>query len=231
MEVHGFFNANVRLSLAETSVERILASRWWKFTGIILFKLIVRRDDVHEAFACSGNKIVLLKKEYQNCDYPTFLSVLKKFLEEAKLDRAPDCGCFAVAGPVADNKVRFTNRDSWSIDGDEVAEALGIARVVLINDFLAVGYGILTLDEEKECIVLQKAPKRGDAPIACIGAGTGLGECFLTPNQDGEYTCFPTEGGHAEFAPRSEVRWSFSSPHFAATDTRLGRLFCSAARG
>lgn len=166
------------------------------------------RGDVYEAFACSGNKIVLLKKEYQNCDYPTFLSVLKKFLEEAKLDKAPNCGCFAVAGPVADNKVRFTNRDSWSIDGDEVAEALGIDRVVLINDFLAVGYGILTLDEEKECIVLQKAPKRGDAPIACIGAGTGLGECFLTPNQDGEYTCFPTEGGHAEFAPRSEVRLS-----------------------
>jgi glucokinase len=153
----------------------------------------------------SGIKIVLLKKEYRNCDYPTFISVLQTFLNEARLDRAPDCGCFAVAGPVADNKVRFTNRDSWSIDGDEVAERLNIRKVLLINDFLAVGYGILTLNEEKECIVLQSAEKRFDAPIACIGAGTGLGECFLTPDQEGHYSCFPCEGGHAEFAPRSEL--------------------------
>lgn len=136
------------------------------------------------------------------------MSVLERFLLEGKLDKPPVCGCFAVAGPVADNKVRFTNRDSWSIDGDEIAEQLNIAKVVLINDFLAVGYGILTLDEEKECIVLQKAEKKPNAPIACIGAGTGLGECFLTPDANGHYNCFPSEGGHAEYAPRSDVRFS-----------------------
>lgn len=154
---------------------------------------------------CSGNKTIISKKEYRNCDFPTFASVLKVFLDEANLDRPPDCGCFAVAGPVAENKVRFTNRDSWSIDGDEIAEQLNIPKVLLINDFLAVGYGILTLDESKECIVLQHAQKRTNAPIACIGAGTGLGECFLTPNGEGHYTCYPSEGGHAEFAPRSDV--------------------------
>jgi glucokinase len=63
--------------------------------------------------------------------------------------------CFAVAGPVKDNVVRFTNRASWSIDGDLIAEELGIEKVLLINDFLAVGYGLLTLDEVTECILLQ----------------------------------------------------------------------------
>ena len=43
------------------------------------------------------------------------------------------------------------------------------------------------------------------APIACVGAGTGLGECFLTAGSDGTYTCWPSEGGHAEFSPRSAV--------------------------
>lgn len=40
------------------------------------------------------------------------------------------------------------------------------------------------------------------APIACLGAGTGLGECFLTLGPSGDYECYPSEGGHAEWAPR-----------------------------
>jgi glucokinase len=73
---------------------------------------------------------------------------------------------------------------------------------------------------------LQDAPKQRSAPIACIGAGTGLGECYLTPvgdsdegeeNEDGDgdegstgivsYRCFPSEGGHAEYAPRNETEF------------------------
>jgi glucokinase len=41
--------------------------------------------------------------------------------------------------------------------------------------------------------------------MACLGAGTGLGECFLAPGDHGDYVCYPTEGGHCEFAPRDEV--------------------------
>jgi len=37
-----------------------------------------------------------------------------------------------------------------------------------------------------------------------VGAGTGLGECFSTAT-GGEYTTFPSEGGHAEFAPRNDL--------------------------
>lgn len=33
-----------------------------------------------------------------------------------------------------------------------------------------------------------------------------MGQCFLTPNEtDGSYQCFPSEGGHAEFAPRNDI--------------------------
>jgi len=45
-------------------------------------------------------------------------------------------------------------------------------------------------------------------PKVCIGAGTGLGECYLTPNlgQDtNSYTCFASEGGHVEYAPRNDL--------------------------
>lgn len=148
-----------------------------------------------------------MSHKYENANFASFLDVLKHFLEnDAKSDKTPLAACFAAAGPVKDNKMRFTNRAAWSIDGYEIEEAMGIKKVLIINDFLAVGYGILTLDIDKECITLQHAPRIPTAPIACIGAGTGLGECFLTPGTDGVYTCFPCEGGHAEFAPRNEVK-------------------------
>lgn len=70
----------------------------------------------------------------------------------------------------------------------------------LINDFVANGYGLLTLDEAKECVTLQEAPK------VAGGAGTGLGECFSTAREVGApYDTYPSEGGHAEFAPRNEL--------------------------
>ena len=110
-----------------------------------------------------------------------------------------------MAGPVKNNEAQITNRKSWLINGDAIAASLGISRVRLINDFVAVGYGTLTLDHDKECLVLQEGVAQKNAPIACVGAGTGLGECFLTPDSQGTYTCFPTEAGHSEFSPRNDV--------------------------
>ena len=141
-----------------------------------------------------------------NENFPSFISVVKEFLTEANINEnnPPISACLAVAGPVKDNTVCFTNRKDWIINGDELKTVLGIKCVKLINDFLAVGYGLLTLDIEKDCVVLQSGIKNSLAPIACIGAGTGLGQCYLTPSKDGTYQCFPSEGGHAEFAPRDD---------------------------
>jgi glucokinase len=141
-----------------------------------------------------------------NENFPSFKATLQHFLTSAGVTRPPITACFAVAGPVTNNRVSFTNRESWSIDGEDIAQSFGIRIVKLVNDFVAVGYGLLTLKEETECKVLQSAPKVSNAPIACIGAGTGLGECFLTVGPNGQYVCYPTEGGHTEFAPRSVVR-------------------------
>lgn len=148
-------------------------------------------------------------------------------MDDAYLPHPPLTACFAVAGPVTDNVVRFTNRE-WEIDGSAIEkqfrirlfvalhlrsyydlENLRYRSVRLVNDFLANGYGLLTLDETRECILLQNGVKDPTAPKACIGPGTGLGECFLTPYGNNEYRCYPCEGGHAEYAPRNEVRHHF----------------------
>ena len=148
---------------------------------------------------------LVYQQQYKNQDFQHFVDIVKLFLKESGITVAPTTACFAVAGPVTDNVVRFTNRAAWSIAGAVMVQQLGIKSVRLINDFVANGYGLLTLNEETECATLNNAEKKKNGPIVCIGAGTGLGECFLTPNEHGEYQCFPSEGGHAEFAPRNDL--------------------------
>lgn len=151
----------------------------------------------------------IFHKVYSNENFTNFIDVMKCFLNESKelynSSQSPITACIAVAGPVKNNSVSFTNRQDWSIDGNNIASVFGIQKVVLINDFVANGYGLLTLQENDDYIVLQQGSKDKNSPIACIGAGTGLGQCYLTPDHDGTYTCFPSEGGHCDFTPRNQL--------------------------
>jgi glucokinase len=159
--------------------------------------------------------LLLCQEQYQNCNYAAFNDILGAFLKLSKVENPPLTACLAIAGPVQDNQVSLTNRD-WLIDGESIEKSFAIRRVLLINDFLGQGYGLLTLDEDSECVALQGAKKVRGGPIACIGAGTGLGECFLTSHvvhapggkkEEHEYQCFPSEGGHAEFSPRNDLEY------------------------
>lgn len=67
-----------------------------------------------------------------------------------------------------------------------------------------MGYGLLTL-KPHEYIILNDVEREEGAPIATIGAGTGLGQCYLTAGNDGKYSCFACEGGHTDYAPIDEI--------------------------
>lgn len=124
--------------------------------------------------------------------------------KDAKETHPPLTACIAVDGPVRDN---HADLHSWVIDGNELAKAFRIRSVSLVNDFLAMGYGLLTLDKSEECVTVQEGEEvqSPPQPIACVGAGTGLGDCYLTPDQHGRYSCFPCEGGLGDFVPHDKV--------------------------
>jgi len=147
--------------------------------------------------------------QYLNGDFGSFDQIVSSFLADqpspSLAPPPPSAACLAVAGPVERNAVSFTNRD-WVIDGGALERRFGIGKVRLVNDFVANGYGLLTLDEAKECVTLQAAPKVAGAPMACVGAGTGLGECFSTASAEGApYETFASEGGHSDWAPRTAL--------------------------
>ncbi len=50
-----------------------------------------------------------------------------------------------------------------------------ISKVILLNDFVAAGLGVLVLKPE-DAVCLSSASVAGGQPKVCVGAGTGLGE-------------------------------------------------------
>jgi glucokinase len=57
--------------------------------------------------------------------------------------------------------------------------------VVLLNDFVANGYGVIDLDDSSEIETLYKPPEetgswKDDTVKVVLGIGTGLGACQLT---------------------------------------------------
>jgi glucokinase len=114
----------------------------------------------------------------------------------------PRVAVFGVAGPVLDDLCATTNLP-WFIDARILERELGIPRVRLLNDFEANAYGVPAVAPDR-LFTLQPGSSRPRAPIAVIGAGTGLGEAILAHNGE-DYVVLPTEGGHADFAPRNEL--------------------------
>ncbi len=145
---------------------------------------------------------------YPSRDFPDLVPIVQRFLSAAgqQLSKParPQKACFAIAGPVVNDTCVLTNL-AWFLDARRLETELEISKISLINDFAAVGYGILGLDNQ-DLYTLQAATPQPDAPIAVIGAGTGLGEGFLV-QQAGTYQVFSSEGGHTDFAPRNELEF------------------------
>lgn len=161
----------------------------------------------------------LHEQRFVSSDYADLVPMVKAFLSAAAFETYPQAACFAIAGPVVNNHSQLTNL-AWSLDGDRIAHELGLKRVELINDFSAVGYGVLGLTPDDLCTLRTGTPDP-QAPIAIIGAGTGLGQGFLI-NCGGQYQVFPSEGGHVDFAPRSELE--FQLLHYLLEKHAISRI-------
>lgn len=145
----------------------------------------------------------LYEESFPSGDFPDLVPIVQKFLTTAN-SSTPDKACFAIAGPVVENTAKLTNL-SWFLDTERLSKELGIERISLINDFAAVGYGIFGLTKQ-DLLTLQVGKYQSAAPMAIIGAGTGLGQGFLI-KQGNSYQVFASEGGHADFAPRNQLEF------------------------
>ncbi|MGV8171497.1 MAG: ROK family protein, partial [Candidatus Woesearchaeota archaeon] len=139
---------------------------------------------------------ILIKKIYISREIKNFTDTLLQFMHqpECKQYKIKD-SCIGVAGQVnaERNYARLTNLE-WTIDVHNILIRTPLHKVILLNDFEAIGFGIDILKQENY-IELTNIGRRPEGTIAVIGAGTGLGMSILT-REGNKHFPIPSEGGH-----------------------------------
>ncbi len=111
----------------------------------------------------------------------------------------------AIAGPVNEDVIRFTN-NPWIIRPAKVKEKLGVETYRLVNDFEAVAHAVAKAPPEQ---FLHLAGPEVDLPasgtISVLGPGTGLGVAHLYRDGKGFTHVQATEGGHVDFPPLDRI--------------------------
>jgi glucokinase len=156
-------------------------------------------------FSVEGRRITFHEqKKYPSKDYPGLTQIIHAFLAQCNGDVNSACSCFGIAGPCGADVCRTRNLP-WVVDAAEIRKATGLQKVILINDFEANVYAIPQLPET-DLEMLNRGIKDPHGNIAVIGAGTGLGEAFSVYSPlSGQRLVLPSEGGHSDFAPGSDV--------------------------
>jgi len=147
-----------------------------------------------------GPRTFIVKKTFPSGDYPSFETLLDKFLkgENYSFSRA----CFGIAGPIFDGSVQMLNL-AWLIKESTLSKKLKIP-VYLINDLEAIASSVPILEKDDlETLSPGKSIRYGS--LAVIAPGTGLGEAHLHWNGT-SYQSYPSEGGHVDFAPTNQMQ-------------------------
>lgn len=148
----------------------------------------------------AGNaKTPIIQKKYPSGNYYSLESIIQQFFDET--GQSADTAAFGVAGPVIGGTAELTNLN-WIIKKRELKSSFGFKDVALVNDLVATATAIPELGDG-DLHQLNSGFADKNAPLAIIAPGTGLGEAYLT--WDGtQYQAWPSEGGHADFAPTNE---------------------------
>jgi glucokinase len=148
----------------------------------------------------TGPHHCIAEARYTSADYDSLSAIVADFT--TRFEVQPSGACFGIAGPIHGNRVQVTNLP-WHIDGRELSNGLHGVPVRLLNDLEAIANAIPILEED-DIEILKLGEVEPEGPIAVVAPGTGLGEAFLF--WDGRrYRAIPSEGGHTDFAPATEL--------------------------
>jgi glucokinase len=149
-------------------------------------------------------------ERYPSAGWDDFAAMVGHFLgmTDALTTERPRHACFAIAGPVQDGQVTLTNLP-WHLEEQALASACGLERLELVNDFAVLIYGIphFAPDQQQPLRERHGGPAPAGAPLAILGAGTGLGVAVGVPGPNG-LIALASEAAHASFAPASEAEWA-----------------------
>lgn len=110
-----------------------------------------------------------------------------------------------IAGALSPRKetAKMTNL-VWEISKKELMRKTKLKKIILMNDFEAVGYAVNSLGKN-DVAAIKNAKKIQKAPILVIGAGTGLGKAILLYDKNKDsYFPVSSESGNSDFAAQDD---------------------------
>ena len=142
-----------------------------------------------------GDGVIQAAEVFQNRNFSSLQELLRGYLE--RCPARPDSAALAVAAPVTGDEVRMPNLD-WRFSRESLVGELDLRKLVVVNDFAAVAWGLPAFNSEDLRQVGGGAPVSGTAK-ATLGPGSGLGVATAAPCGD-EWTVVEGEGGNITFS-------------------------------
>ncbi|CAF0997124.1 unnamed protein product [Didymodactylos carnosus] len=170
----------------------------------------------------------VFRSTYRTFDYNSLGEIIKRFIVDSSTCLKISKAVLAVCGPIYNkrrsndpNNVVMRDGSRWlhqHADQVEIESGMERGSLLFLNDFEAIGYSVAALHDQKSSasckpeniIVLHSGEVKYSAPCACLGAGTGLGACYLVPRLDTQqYAVYPSEAGMTQtFCPKSDDEWA-----------------------
>ena len=156
-----------------------------------------------------------LPSESLNGCYPELNELLKQANERYDIEISRCCIC--AAGPVSRRRTHIIlSNEDIVIDAKKILDNSLLNKVILVNDFEAIGYGLDILDMKTSTITLKHVGEDITAgstqynTYAVIGAGAGLGMTIVPYDSVRHiHVPLPSEGGHIDFCPNDEFEMEF----------------------
>lgn len=147
-------------------------------------------------------------------DYPSLELAVRSFLDQHGQPSVAHAA-IGIANPITGDWVQMTNHH-WAFSIEATRLALGLSTLLVMNDFTALALSLPHLPKDELLTVGGGEPLPG-APLALLGAGTGLGVSGLVPGTHGTAIALSGEGGHASFAPfddRELALWRYARQQY-----------------
>lgn len=134
-----------------------------------------------------------------------------------------DALCLAVAGPIRQQKVSFTN-SNWSIDCADLKQHYNTDDAHLLNDWEAIAYSLTSLGSDDLINIGGDWPQVSSSnyTVGALGPGSGLGVAGLICRDD-HLTPIVTEAGHVGFSPENRLQEQVLSYLRQKFDDRISR--------
>nr|WP_179477186.1 MULTISPECIES: glucokinase [unclassified Rhodanobacter] len=169
------------------------------------------------ACGASGSAPVLLDYLLYRCaDHPHLQDLIRCFCERSDVrprHMVLACAGYEHAGMVVNKNL------AWPVIPAQIATALQMDEVCLLNDFEALAHATAHLDESNTTLLKSaqsNMPVQG--PVAIIGPGTGLGAAVRFPGNPSRVLA--TEAGQIQLAARTALEQQLLS-HLAMANSHV----------